>query len=216
MQTFKYKDKSYDVDDQGFLVEFEHWDSDFAEGMAPRVKIHNGLGEKHWQVIHFIRDTFKESGTCPLIYQTCRSNGLRLTDFRELFPAGHLRGACKLAGLTYKEGFLGRKWLATVEGDMSGSDDKLYEVDVRGFLVDPYFWDENYALHKAYEMKMEELSDKHWRIIHYLRDSFKQNYTVPTVFETCEANNISLDEMEKLFPDGYHRGAVKLAGLRVR
>ena len=29
-------------------------------------------------------------------------------------------------------------------------------------------------------------------------------------------NLIDLDELQKLFPDGYHRGAVKIAGLRVR
>ena len=28
--------------------------------------------------------------------------------------------------------------------------------------------------------------------------------------------NLKIDELEKLFPDGYHRGAVKLAGLRLR
>ena len=34
--------------------------------------------------------------------------------------------------------------------------------------------------------------------------------------ETCEANDIDIDELEQLFPDGYHRGAVKIAGLRLR
>ena len=29
-------------------------------------------------------------------------------------------------------------------------------------------------------------------------------------------NTIDLDEIETLFTDGYHRGAVKIAGLRVR
>ena len=34
--------------------------------------------------------------------------------------------------------------------------------------------------------------------------------------ETCEANDIDLDELEQLFPDGYHRGVIKIAGLRLR
>jgi tRNA 2-thiouridine synthesizing protein E len=34
--------------------------------------------------------------------------------------------------------------------------------------------------------------------------------------ETCEANSIEIDEFATLFPDGYHRGAVKIAGLRLR
>jgi tRNA 2-thiouridine synthesizing protein E len=36
------------------------------------------------------------------------------------------------------------------------------------------------------------------------------------VTETCEANDLDIDELEQLFPDGYHRGAVKIAGLRLR
>jgi tRNA 2-thiouridine synthesizing protein E len=60
------------------------------------------------------------------------------------------------------------------------------------------------------------LSESHWNIIHFLRDRFVKNGTVPTVYETCGDNGIDLEELERLFPDGYHRGAVKIAGLRVR
>jgi tRNA 2-thiouridine synthesizing protein E len=77
--------------------------------------------------------------------------------------------------------------------------------------------DENFALHKAEEMKMKEgLTDKHWKVIRFLRESFQKNGEVPNVFQTCEANQIELDELERLFPDGYHRGAVKIAGLHYR
>jgi tRNA 2-thiouridine synthesizing protein E len=50
----------------------------------------------------------------------------------------------------------------------------------------------------------------------FLRQRFATNNIVPTVYETCEANHIELEELQRLFPDGYHRGAVKLGGLRVR
>jgi sulfur relay (sulfurtransferase) DsrC/TusE family protein len=38
---------------------------------------------------------------------------------------------------------------------------------------------------------------------------------VPTVYETFVANSLELEDLERLFPDGYQRDAVKLAGLRV-
>jgi tRNA 2-thiouridine synthesizing protein E len=60
------------------------------------------------------------------------------------------------------------------------------------------------------------LEDEHWKIIYYLRASNKKNKVVPTIYETCEANDIEIGDLERLFPDGYHRGAVKIAGLRVR
>jgi len=94
---------------------------------------------------------------------------------------------------------------------------KTYEVDVRGFLVNPDQWDEYYALHRAYEMKIGggELTEDHWKVIKFLRENYKKNKRIPTVYETCKKLHLEIDELERLFPDGYHRGAVKLAGLRV-
>jgi tRNA 2-thiouridine synthesizing protein E len=59
------------------------------------------------------------------------------------------------------------------------------------------------------------LSEDHWRIISYLRERFEMTGSVPSVHETCEANQVGLDELERLFPEGYHRCAVRIAGLRV-
>jgi len=96
-------------------------------------------------------------------------------------------------------------------------EDRVYRVDARGFLVDPYDWDEAFAMHKAFELRMPEgLTERHWEILGYLRERFERTRAVPTVYETCEAHRMTLDDLEGLFPDGYHRGAVKLAGLRVR
>jgi tRNA 2-thiouridine synthesizing protein E len=96
--------------------------------------------------------------------------------------------------------------------------EKTYTVDVRGFLVDPDEWDGCYAVCKAFDLKIPggKLTREHWRIIRFLRESFRKNKYVPPVYETCEKNGIGLEELERLFPDGYHRGAVKIAGLRVR
>jgi len=96
--------------------------------------------------------------------------------------------------------------------------DKTYEKDMRGFLVYPDEWDEYYATFRAYDMKIPggKLTEDHWKIIRFLRESWEKNNTVPNVYETCEATGFQLEELERLFPDGYHRGAVKIAGLKVR
>ena len=219
METQILNGKEYKIDSLGFLIDHREWDENFAKAIAPSVGIDNSLTKIHWQVIHFIRDSFAKYGRCPLIYQTCRLNGLRLRELKELFPSGHLRGACKLAGLTYKEGYLNHYTLLPVDGEEAAviRRDKTYKVDVRGFLADPDEWDEQFAIHKAYELKVPDgLTEDHWKIIYRLRSSYKNSGQVPTVYETCDANEIELEQLEKLFPDGYHRGAVKIAGLRVR
>jgi tRNA 2-thiouridine synthesizing protein E len=213
-----FKGKHYTVDSEGFLLDHAQWDEDFVEGMAPSVKISDGLTRRHWAVIYCIRKSFEDHCKCPLVYETCRLNRLHLRDLRDLFPTGYLRGACKLAGCSYKEAYVKYSW-ATASGEPMSlpSPEKTYLVDVRGFLVDPEQWDEQFAVHRAHELKMPELlNDDHWKIINYLRAGYEKNKAVPTIYETCEDNGIEIGELERLFPDGYHRGAVKIAGLRVR
>ena len=218
MSSFKYKDREYEIDADGFLLDFKKWDEQFAEGMAIEAGIEGGLTDAHWRIIHYIHDMLKKTGICPVIYKTCRDNDLGLDDLRKLFPGGCLRRACKLAGVTYREGYIGHSRLLASAHDIEPvSLNKAYNVDVCGFLVEPTDWDEHFAVFKAFEMKIPEgLTKRHWQIIEYLRKMFDSSGKVPPIYETCEANRITIEELEKLFPDGYHRGAVKIAGLNVR
>lgn len=218
MATFSFNEKDYHVDTEGFLCEFGQWDEDFVQGMAPGVEITSGLTDDHWNVIYFIHDSLKNHGRCPLVYETCRELGLSIDGLKKLFPAGYLRGACKLAGITYKEGYVGHTWLLKPAQEIDTvAVNKTYPVNVRGFLVDAGDWDEHFAVYKACEMNMPgPLTDDHWQVIYFLRDAYKKNQRVPNVYETCEAIGIDIKRLEKLFPDGYHRGAVKIAGLMVR
>ncbi|MDD3731415.1 MAG: TusE/DsrC/DsvC family sulfur relay protein [candidate division Zixibacteria bacterium] len=219
MEGFVYKDKTYELDERGFLKNFEQWDEDFAQGMAQKLNFKGDLTREHMDVIFYIRNTYKETGRCPLVYETCRMNGLRIKEMKRLFPTGYLRGACRLAGITYKEGYLGQSYRPKTAEDLNTiAVNMTYEVDARGFLVDPHDWNEYYAVFRAHEMKIPggKLHERHWQIIKYLRNYFEEHNEVPTVYQTLEANQMELEELENLFPDGYHRGAVKIAGLRVR
>jgi tRNA 2-thiouridine synthesizing protein E len=217
MNTVRFNDKAYEVDADGFLLHFEDWEENFAKAVAPRLKISAGLTNEHWDVIEYIRTVFEKEGLCPLIYQTCRENKLSIKDLERLFPTGYLRGACLLAGITYREGFAGHSLLDEETGKTTPSPlDKVYQVTALGFLINAYDWDEQFAICKAHEMKMPAMTEDHWQIIHFLRRFYKTNYRVPTIYETCESTGLEIEDMEHLFPDGYHRGAVKVAGLRVR
>jgi tRNA 2-thiouridine synthesizing protein E len=217
MGTFAFGGKTYSVDTDEFLSDFRNWDENYARGMAPKIGIISGLSEDHWKIIRFVRDTFKDTGKCPLVYETCRMNRLHLQELKTLFPSGYLRGVCKLAGITYKEGYLDQSGLEEfAEQITSPLQSKSYEIDLHGFLINPSQWDEKFAAARAHEMKMPKLTDRHWEIIRSLRSSFEKNNVVPNVYEACETNKLDIEELERLFPDGYHRGAVKLAGLRVR
>jgi len=219
MDTIKHGDTVYELDSEGFLADPHRWDEGFPCVMAHSVGITGALTRDHWNVINLIRDVFRKTGKCPLIYETCRMVGMRLKDLELLFPAGYLRGACRLAGVTYREGTMDlTHWPPAGEGSSTAPVNKSYTVDVRGFLADHREWDEYFAGHRAYDMKLPggNLTNKHWGVIRFLREWYEEYDEVPTVYETCERCGLGLAELERLFPDGYHRGAVKIAGLRVR
>jgi tRNA 2-thiouridine synthesizing protein E len=222
MKTIKYNQKEYAIDDQNFLIDHNAWDEDFTVAMAKEIGMDKGLNERHWDVIHFIRNRFKETGVCPVIFETSQALGLTAKSMQQLFPTGYLRGACLLAGISYKYGwvyYFGEPYSVSKQPEFSEDSGievnaKVYRVDLFGSLVDPSEWDKDYAARRAYEMNMKSgLCNKHWEIIKFLRDSYDQNKKIPTIYECCEANDIDFDEFAKLFPAGYHRGAVKIAGL---
>ncbi len=216
MNVISYQGKNYEMDDQGFLLDYREWDEGFARAMASKLDIRD-LTPLHWQVIRLIRTSFEMEGRCPSVFQVCRQSQLHLDSLKKLFPTGYLRGACKLAGITYKEGYVKYSWVAAAQEERRAKVEKTYQVDLRGFLADPASWDRDFAVFRAEEIGIPGgFTPRHWQIINYLRESFFPKGAIPTVFQTCEDNHLELEELELLFPAGYHRGAVKLSGLRQR
>lgn len=217
MSTLEVKNKTYALDDDGSLIDPMQWDEDFAEAMAPRLGIPDGLTPSHWNVLKFIRKTYIETGTCPIIHKTCKLHKLGIKDMERLFPSGYQRGACKLAGVSFMANGVCAPFTPTLKIAASrvALEKRVYRVNVQGFLIDPKEWDEDYATCKAGELLIQgALTDRHWEIIRYLRSEFEKKGEVPTVYSTCAAVGIDIDELAQLFPSGYHRGAVKIAGLR--
>ncbi len=206
--TLNYRD--YKVDSAGYLLNPRDWDQNFAETMAEKLGITGGLTPEHWKVINYIRNSFVNSNNCPILFRICRDNDLSLMKFKSLFPTGNQRGACILAGVSFRSGLAGATTKTHTEEELNR---KTYTINAWGYLVNPDEWDELFAINKAQEMNLPPLGDRHWKIIYLLRESFGKKGAVPTIFELCEENNIGLKELEELFPAGYHRGLVKLAGL---
>jgi tRNA 2-thiouridine synthesizing protein E len=217
VKTRTFGGKKFKVDSLGFLLDFDQWDRVFVEGMASAVEISGELTSSHWAVLDYIRGEFSQKGRCPQVFHTSRACGLGLDQLRDLFPTGYLRGACLLAGIPYERGFYGVALPASLVARRPAFvEGKTYEIDTGGFLVDPNSWDARFATLKASEMKMPEgLTKRHWGIIHYLRDRWAKDHIAPNVYTTCKACRLTLEELERLFPDGYQRGAIKIAGLRL-
>ena len=86
-------------------------------------------------------------------------------------------------------------------------------VDEDGFMQEPEAWNKIAAAALATTEGVDDLTDDHWKVVDYLRDYYIIHRTIPTVYETCTANDSSLEELRELFPAGYRRGACRIAGL---
>lgn len=95
---------NYNIDKQGFLLDFESWDIDFCKLAAREESI--SLTDEHILVINFLRDFYKENKKSPAIRELVRAlkekygekigNSLYL---QILFPVSPAVQAAKLAGL---------------------------------------------------------------------------------------------------------------------
>lgn len=87
------------------------------------------------------------------------------------------------------------------------------EVDEDGFMENPEDWNEDVALALASTEDVAELTEEHWKLIHYLRDYFKQYGIAPMIRKLCKETGFPLKKVYELFPSGPAKGACKVAGL---
>ena len=131
---------------------------------------------------------------------------------RKHFPSGYHRGACKAAGVSY--GFMrsANIWF-TYETTQVRSDKA--PTGPLGYLKDIINWSREFAEDTA---ALHGITGgrtyNHWRVIESIRNRFVETGIIPPVFEICEENHLSLKDLMELFPNGYHRGACQIAGLR--
>ncbi len=210
VSTVSFKNKTYTLDFNGFLDPPDQWNEDFADGMAKKLGI-RALGERHWKIIHYLRHKFIDEKTVPVLVHACMENEMSLAEMRSRFPTGYHRGACKIAGINYKFMYDTNVWITY---ETAPPAKPPYRVNRLGFLEDSEEWDDDFPEFMINELKRPEgLTGRHWEVIRYLRDYYEKNRNIPTVFETCSSHDLNLEELLELFPDGYRRGACRLAGL---
>ncbi|HUX08190.1 MAG TPA: TusE/DsrC/DsvC family sulfur relay protein [Acidobacteriota bacterium] len=91
--------------------------------------------------------------------------------------------------------------------------DKRFEVDEEGFMQKPEEWNEEVAGLFASTEGIEEMTDKHWAVVRFIRSYWLEHDTAPMVRKLCQESGVNLREVYKLFPSGPAKGACKVAGL---
>jgi len=104
MPTLEVGGKSYDVDEEGYLQDWQEWNEEIAKKMAQDDGL--DLTESHWEVIKFLRDYFAKYQIAPMIKILTKEIGKVMGPEKgntkylyELYPAGPAKQACRYAGL---------------------------------------------------------------------------------------------------------------------
>jgi len=104
MASIEVDGKSFEIDDDGYLVDWQQWNENIATHMAKEEGI--DLSEEHWEIIKFLRDYFQKYQIAPMIKILTKEIGKTMGKEKgntkylyQLYPAGPAKQACKYAGL---------------------------------------------------------------------------------------------------------------------
>ena len=91
------------LDAEGYLQKPEQWTPELARELARDEGI-DDLGERHWRVIHFMRDRYLATGQAPSIRTLGKESGVPVKELYQLFPRGPAKLAAKLGGIPKPHG----------------------------------------------------------------------------------------------------------------
>lgn len=87
------------------------------------------------------------------------------------------------------------------------------EFDAEGFLSKPEQWTREMADEIAHANGIEQLTDRHWQVIDFMRTTYLDTGSAPTVRTLGKVSGVPIKELYQLFPKGPAKLAAKIAGI---
>ena len=90
---------------------------------------------------------------------------------------------------------------------------KDVEVDSEGFLQNPDEWTREIAADIAGQLGIEELTDRHWQVIEFMRARVSETGSAPSIRSLGKQSGVPIKELYQLFPKGPAKLAAKIGGI---
>ena len=87
------------------------------------------------------------------------------------------------------------------------------EVDTEGFLQKPEQWTEEIGAEIARAAGIAPLTDRHWRVIRFMRDRYLATGQAPSIRTLGKESGVTTKELYQLFPKGPAKLAAKIGGI---
>ena len=88
MATLEHNGKTYEVDEDGFLIKGnEEWDENWVD-YVKKVEGISEVTDEHQKVIDALQEYYKKNGIAPMVRILSKTTGFPLKRIYELFPSG--------------------------------------------------------------------------------------------------------------------------------
>jgi tRNA 2-thiouridine synthesizing protein E len=87
------------------------------------------------------------------------------------------------------------------------------EVDPEGFLLHTEQWNEQIAQEIASTNGIAQLTDRHWQVINFMRNSYLEKGSAPSIRSLGKLSGVPIKELYELFPKGPAKLAARIGGI---
>ena len=96
---------------------------------------------------------------------------------------------------------------------MTAIADLTVKFDAEGFMTDPNEWNKDIAVVLAKDEGIDELTDRHWAVINFVREEYARSGQPPTLRTITKQSGVPTKEVYDLFPKGPAKKVARIAGL---
>jgi tRNA 2-thiouridine synthesizing protein E len=89
----------------------------------------------------------------------------------------------------------------------------VVDVDAEGFLTNAAQWNEEVAAEIARANGIENLTDRHWQVVRFMRAAYLRDGQAPSIRSLGKTSGVAIKELYLLFPKGPAKLAAKIGGI---
>jgi tRNA 2-thiouridine synthesizing protein E len=102
MSTSTIAGKEVQINDEGFMTEYDEWSEEIGSSLAAGIGIE--MTDDHWAAVRFLRSDFAEQGETPTLRRVQTAGGIPTKQLFKLFPKKPAKKMAYVAGLPKPKG----------------------------------------------------------------------------------------------------------------
>ena len=102
MPIIEIAGKPINVNEEGFLTQYDEWNEEIAKELAKQIEI--PMTEEHWKIIKFLREDFKTQWETATSRRVQTVGGVPVKEQFALFPKKPAKKMAYIAGLPKPKG----------------------------------------------------------------------------------------------------------------